>query len=284
MPTSAVIDAWELGLRLRERREQLGLTVSAAAKAIGTAQPNLSAIENGKRKITQRNLEGLVELFESSEAEAAGFDRLRIGAEHRDWYHQYAGLFNDDFIRYLGLEHGAESIRAFESCFIPGILQTRDYAHALLRSGSPYVRLTEVEPRLEARLARGRRLAGEKPLSLFVLLGESALRQQIGGPEVMRAQLDHLAETVETRENVEVRVLPFEVGAYPALGGAFWVMSFASPTLPEVVYQETLTYNTFIDQRQQVREYTVALAETTEQALDPADSLTLIRRLSEGMK
>ncbi|MEV0681636.1 helix-turn-helix transcriptional regulator [Actinosynnema sp. NPDC050436] len=283
MSTSAVIDAWELGLRLRERREQLGLTVSAAAKSIGTAQPNLSAIENGKRKITQRNLAGLVRLLELDEDEAAEFDRLRIGAEHRDWYHRYAGLFNDDFVRYLGLEHGARSVRAFESCFVPGILQTRDYAHALLRSGSPYVRLTEVEPRLEARLARGGLLEGDDPLSLFVLLSESALRQQIGGPEVMRRQLDHLAEVVEAKEHVDVRVLPFEAGAYPALGGAFWVMSFASPLLPEVVYQETLTYNTFIDQRHQVREYTVALAETTEQALDPADSLALIRRLSEGM-
>ncbi|WP_231905149.1 helix-turn-helix domain-containing protein [Saccharothrix espanaensis] len=279
-----MIDAWELGLRLRERREQLGLTVSAAAKAIGTAQPNLSAIENGKRKITQRNLAGLVELFEMSEPEAAEFDRLRIGAEHRDWYHQYAGLFNDDFLRHLGLEHGASAIHAFESCFIPGILQTRDYAHALFRSGSPYVRLTEVEPRLEARMVRAARLDGAEPLSLFALLSEAALRQRIGGPEVMRAQLDHLAAAIGTRDNVDVRVLPFEAGAYPALGGAFYVMSFASPTLPAVVYQETLTYNTFIDQRHHVREYTVALAETTEQALDSADSLALIRSLSEGMK
>ncbi len=284
MPTSAVIDAWELGLRLRERREQLGFTVSAAAKAIGTAQPNLSAIENGKRKITQQNLTGLVRLFELDQAETEALDQLRIGAERRDWYHKHAVLFNDDFLRYLGLEHGASSVQGFESCFIPGLLQSRDYAHALLRSGSPYVRLTEVEPRLETRLARRPRLDGDDPLRLSALISEAALHHRIGGTEVMRAQLDHLAEVVETHDNVELRVLPFSAGAYPALGATFYVLSFDSAVLPDVVYQETLTYNTFLDQLHQVREYTVALAETSEQALDSADSLAFIRELAREMK
>ncbi|RKT53440.1 helix-turn-helix domain-containing protein [Saccharothrix australiensis] len=284
MASSAVASAWELGLRLRERRDQLGLSVGGAAKAVRMQQPNLSAVETGRKRITEANLLKLGKLFELTDEEVGELCALRARTEQRDWYHRYSWLFGEDFLRYLGFEHAAAGQRIYESCFVPGALQTEEYATAVMTLGSPYNRLTEVEPRVEARLARlarRARLTGDDPIRLSVLLSEAVLRQRIGGTGVMRGQLEHLAAMSQL---VEIRVLPFGVGGYPALGGAFHLLAFSSAHLPELVYQETLTSTTLLERRQQVREYAVAYAESAEQALSPADSLAFIGEIAKEMK
>ncbi|WP_433270385.1 helix-turn-helix domain-containing protein [Actinosynnema sp. CS-041913] len=281
MASSAIASAWELGLRLRERRDQLGISVGGAAKAVGMQQPNLSAVESGRKKITEVNLLKLGELFEFGEEEIGELSALRARAEQRDWYHRYTWLFGEDFLRYLGFEHAAATQQIYESCFVPGPLQTKEYATAVMTTGSPYNRLTEVEPRVDARLTRQARLVGKDAIELSVLLSEAVLRQRIGGPEVMRRQLDHLAAVAP---QVEIRVLPFGVGGYPAMGGSFQVLTFASRHLPSLVYQETLTSTMILERRQQVREYTVAYAESASQALSPADSVEFIREAAKEMK
>ncbi|MBW4722512.1 helix-turn-helix domain-containing protein [Saccharothrix obliqua] len=280
MASSAIAAAWELGLRLRELRERAGLSVGGAARAVGMQQPNLSAVETGRKKITAVNLGKLLHRYELGEQESAELGALRERAERRDWYHQYGWLFGEDFMRYVGFEHAAATLRVHESCFVPGPLQTADYATAVLTTGAPYNRLTEVEPRLEARLARQRRLGGEDPIELVVLLDEAVLRHRIGGAVTMRAQLTHL---VAMSDRVEIRVLPFGVGGYPALGGSFHLLSFASTHLPDLVYQENLTSTTLLDRRRQVHEYAVAFAGSAERALSPADSREFIRQAAKEM-
>lgn len=282
MPTSAVVAAWELGLRLRERRDHLSLSVGGAAKAVRMQQPNLSAVEAGKKKLTAANLTKLAKLYEIEPAEREELEALRVGADQRDWYHEYAWLFGEDFLRYLGLEHGADHLQVYQSSLVPGPLQTADYAAAVIRGCSPYVRLTEFEPRMEVRQARQQRLTGNEPMRITALLSEAVLRQEVGGPEVMSAQLDHLATMVT--EHVEIRVIPFSAGAHAALGGPFHVLSFASPRLPDVAWQETLANFAIVDKPVQVREYAVVLAETTQIALDAKASVALIRKLSKELK
>jgi hypothetical protein len=284
MPTSAVVSAWELGLRLRERREHLSLSVGGAAKAVRMQQPNLSAVEAGKKKLTAANLAKLAKLYEIEPAEREQLDALRIGADHRDWYHQYTWLFGEDFLRYLGLEYGADHLQVYEGSLVPGPLQTADYAAAVIRGCSPYVRLTEFEPRMEVRQARQLQLAGEEPMRITALLSEAVLRQVVGGPEVMSTQLDHLATMATQHKNVEIRVIPFGVGAHAALGGPFHVLSFASPRLPDVAWQETLANFAIVDRPVQVREYAVVLAETTQIALGAEASVALIRKISKELK
>jgi transcriptional regulator with XRE-family HTH domain len=276
MPESAVVAAWELGLRLREHRDRLDLSTSIAAARTKTQSSNLSSVESGRKRITAVNLAKLAKLYALEPTELDDLEALRARAERRDWYHRYDWLFGETFLRYLGLEHGADQLKVYENCFIPGPLQTVAYATALIRSGSPYTRLTEAEPRVEARMARRGRLTGEQPLQITALLTEAVLCQRIGGAEVMRDQLLDLAE----RTHVCIRILPFRAGAYPALGGSFRLLSFGSAKLPDVVYQETLTSATIIEQRQQVREYAVALAESTTEALSPQDSIDLIREVA----
>lgn len=282
MVTSAVVAAWELGLRLRERRDNLDLSVGAAAKAVKMQQPNLSAVEAGKKKITAANLAKLAKLYEIEPDERDELETLRVRADQRDWYHRYNWL-GEDFLRFLGLEAGADHVRTYQSAVVPGPLQTTDYALAVIKGGSPYVRLTELEPRIEVRQARQQRLFDDEPPHVFALLTEAVLRQEIGGREVLRGQLDHLARLATDRDNVEIRVIPFVAGAHAALGGPFHVLSFDSPRVPDVVWLDTLTTFSIIERSERVREFVVVLAEASQRALDGQASIDLIRQIIEEL-
>ncbi|SCL27844.1 helix-turn-helix domain-containing protein [Micromonospora inyonensis] len=284
LASSPVVQAWELGLRLRQRREEVGLTAAAAGRAIGIIQAYVSGVESGRVKLPAKRLAQIVAAYEFEPDEAAELEELRAGAARRGWWQEYAQLFPAEFLRFLGYEAGAEHIRSYHPEVIIGLLQTEEYARAVIRGGTTTIRLTEVDRRVAVRLARQERLDGEHPLRLSVLLGEGALRQQVGGPVVMRAQLDHLVRLATERpEQIEIRVLPFSVGAHPAFGGPFQVLSFPSPRLPDLVWQEILTSIDIIDQSLRVNDYVVTFAETRELALGSDDSLDLIRRIAKEM-
>ncbi|WP_341718057.1 DUF5753 domain-containing protein [Micromonospora sp. FIMYZ51] len=284
LESSPVVQAWELGLRLRQRREEVGLTAAAAGRAIGIIQAYVSGVEAGRVKLPARRLAQIVTAYELEPEEAAELEALRAGAARRAWWHEYAQLFPAEFLRFLGYEAGAEQIRSFHPEAIHGLLQTEEYARAVIRGGTTTIRLTEVDRRVAVRMARQARLDGPHPLRVSAVLSEGALRQQVGGPAVMRAQLDHLVALATDRpEQFEIRVLPFTVGAHPAFGGPFEILSFPSPRLPDLVWQEILTSIDIIDQSVRVTDYVVTFAETRELALGSAESLDLIRRIAKEM-
>lgn len=282
MPTSAIVAAWELGLRLRERRDHLGLSVGAAAKAVKMQQPNLSAVETGKKKITTANLDKLAKLYEFEPDEHYELEALRVRADQRDWYHQYTWMLDDDFFRFVGLESGAVQLRTYQSSIVPGPMQTVDYAEAVIKGGKEWVRGTEVEPRMEVRQARQQRLSDDEPLRVSAVLSEAVLRQEVGGREVLRDQLEHL-EQLSNRDNIEVRVIPFAAGAHAALGASFQILSFPSSRLPDIVYLEALTRFTIIDRKLQVREFMSVFNESSRYALDDQASIDLIRQIREEL-
>jgi transcriptional regulator with XRE-family HTH domain len=183
--TSSVVQSWELGLRLRERREQLGLTAALVGKTTGIGGTNLSAIEGGKRRLTAAKLTDLAGVYDLSAPELAEWEAIRARAERHEWYHDYTTIYSEEFLRFLGLEAGAASERGYQAELIPGLLQTADYARATIKGGSPYIRPVEVGPRLESRLARQARLSGQSPLHLSVVINQAALLQQVGGPTVL---------------------------------------------------------------------------------------------------
>jgi transcriptional regulator with XRE-family HTH domain len=281
---SPTVQAWELGLRLRERREELGVTAVAAGRATGITQAYVSGVEAGRVKVPADRLAQLVKLYEIDKEEAAELEQLRVAATERAWWHQYSQLFPAEFLRFLGYEAGADNVRSYQGELLDGLLQTEDYARAVIRGGNTYVRLTEMERRVKVRIARQGRLDGEHPLRLTALVAEGALRQQVGGPEVMRAQLDHLANLMTERsEQIEIRVVPHTAGAHPALGGPFQILSFSSPRLPDLVWQEVLTSSDIIDQSSRVADYVVTFAESRERALSSDESLALIQRIAKEM-
>ncbi|WP_432907053.1 helix-turn-helix domain-containing protein [Micromonospora matsumotoense] len=284
MLSSPTVQAWELGIRLRERREELGMTAVAAGRASGITQAYVSGVEAGRVKLPADRLAQLVKIYELDPAEAAELEELRVAAMRRAWWHQYSQLFPAEFLRFLGYEAGAEQIRSYHNELLHGLLQTEEYARAVIRGGNTYVRLTEMERRVGVRMARQGRLTTAPQLRLSTVIAEGALRQQVGGPAVMRAQLEHLATLMTKRpEHIGIRVMPFSAGAHPALGGPFQILSFPSARLPELVWQEVLTSSDIIDQSSRVADYVVTFAEAQERALNSEDSLALIRRIAEEM-
>jgi transcriptional regulator with XRE-family HTH domain len=280
--TSPVIKAWELGIRLREYREQAGLTATETAKGIGVTQGHVSAVEAGRPKLTADRLVQLCKLYDIGAEERAELESLRQGANEKMWWHDYSGIFSSELLKFFGLEAGAECVRSYHSELIYGLFQTEDYTRALITGGAPHVRLTEVERRVDARMARQARLTGRDPLQISCLLSESALRQSIGGRKVMAAQLDHLVQ-LSREPNIELRVLPFSRGVHPSIGAPYQVLSFESPRLHDVVWQEILTSTAIVDGRDEVADYVLTFHATQRLALSKDESIDFIRTIRKEM-
>ncbi|SFT89820.1 Helix-turn-helix domain-containing protein [Actinopolyspora lacussalsi subsp. righensis] len=283
-PPSSTVAAWELGLRLREEREALDFTAVEAAGRIGIAQNYLSDIERGKRKISEAKLDELIDVYGLDAEEYRELVELRSDAVLRGWWSKFSGLFDQDVLRYFGYEHGAEAVRTYESLLIPGLLQTNSYARAVISSDTPNIPVSEVERRVEARAIRQQRLFGEEPLRLTVAISEAALRQQVGGPEVHAEQLEHLIKVIEQLpESLKLLVVPFDAGAHGALGAStFHIVSFPSPKLPNLVWQETVTSTDVIDNPIRVHQYSLTYEEVVKHAYDRSVSLRFIREALGG--
>jgi transcriptional regulator with XRE-family HTH domain len=281
--TSPVVKGWELGLRLRERREQLGLTATSVAKRIPCTQTFISMTEAGRPKLTAARLAQLCRIYDIDTDEAAELEQLRLGANEKAWWQEYSGLFSAELQRYFGFEAGAEQVRSYHTEVVHGLLQTEDYARAVIAGGSPYIRLTEVDRRVSARMLRQARLIADDPLHISCVMGESALLQQIGGPRTMRAQLEHMAELCE-RKSIDIRVVPFSAGAHPALGAPFEILSFHSARLRDIAWQEVLTATDIVDAPDRVNEYVATFGEVARKALSAADSRDLMWKTAKELE
>lgn len=284
MTSSPVVARWDLGRRLREKRDLLGLTGAAAGRLVGLSPTFLSDVENGKKNLPEDKLEALVRSYEFDPDEATELRALRIEAGQRGWWSQFGGLFAPEVLRMYGYEYGAKVVLSFDSNLIPGLLQTRDYARAVIESGSPNVRLAEADRRIEARMHRQRRLTDAQPLRLTAVIGEAALHQQIGGPHVLAGQLQHLATMIEQlTDTLDLLIVPFTAHGHAAIGGSFYLFTFPSPTLPNLAWLQTLTGGEIVEDPTTVREYSIAHASAVEVALSNSDSLDLIKQRARDM-
>lgn len=281
-PLSPAVACWALGLRLREKRESRGLTSANAAKLIGITSAYLSEVEHGKKTMAVDRLDDLIADYGFAEDEAEELRSLREQACLRGWWANYGTLFNAELLRFFGLEHGAERIHSFDSSVVNGLLQTEDYAHAIIEAGSPNVRLAESSRRVRCRMTRQKRITEDNPPRFCAVMSEAALRQEIGGRRVLKAQLEHMAGLIDQYpETLEIRIVPFEANGYGAIGGStFTVMSFPEGTLPTLLWQETVTSTLLCSDEVTVREYVVALSGAMDCSLSREDSLEFIRKAS----
>jgi transcriptional regulator with XRE-family HTH domain len=272
-----VVANWELVIRLRERREQLGITVNDITNELNFTRNWWSAIENERRLIPESTLVTVFDILKFNEQERHELLELRENATKNGWWNNYSALFSGELRRLFGLEQGAQGVREFETLLIPGLLQTKEYARAIMRS-EPTIRKVEVEQRVEARLRRQERLHGSDPLEVSVILSEAALRQQIGGTDVLRGQLDHLLKLIE-QENIEIRIIPFTATACALFGaGTLYLLDFHSPRLPMVAWQETVTTRSTITDATQVRDITMAFNEARERAEEGRETKKIIEK------
>ncbi|GAB2977858.1 helix-turn-helix domain-containing protein [Saccharothrix stipae] len=286
MTLSPSVSGWELGLRLRERRELMDITAVSAGQAIGTSQSYISGVESGKLKINARKLAELAAVLDFDEAEVEELQELREVAAKRAWWSSYSAMFSAEVLRYFGFEAGAESIRAYSAGMITSLLQTEDYAMAIMNGGAPSIRLAEANRRVEVRMKRQERLAGDDPIRLTTVITESGLRQMVGGREVMAAQLRHLAAEIDRRpDTLDVRIVPFSADYHNAIGGStFYILGFASSRLPDLVWQETVSTTDLIDQPMRIREYSLAHGQAMDYALDRVQSRDLIEQIGKEIE
>ncbi|MDA3648628.1 helix-turn-helix domain-containing protein [Saccharopolyspora indica] len=281
-PISPTVACWALGRRLREIREEIGLTSGAASKVIGVTSAYLSETEHGKKTLVLEKLDTLMAEYGVEDAEAQELRTLREQAVQRGWWGKYSGIFGNDLLRFFGFEHGAESVQAYDSGLMNGLLQTEDYARAISDASTGNLRMAEVDRRITCRMTRQLRLTGDDPLRFNAVMSEAVLRQEIGGPEVLRTQLEHLLTLIDDLpDTLDLRVVPFSSRGHEALGGsAFYLMTFPNGRLPTVLWQETVTSTQLIIDPMTVREYSIAHKTAVQAALSREESRSLIKKIS----
>jgi hypothetical protein len=262
----------------------MGIDVKQITQALGFSRNYWSAVENERKVLSAESMRKLLDLLEFGPEERAEMLALRDVAKERGWWSSYSGLFDSELRRLFGLENGADSIRDYENLLIPGLLQTSDYARSLMQPDVT-VRRVEIEQRLKVRLRRQQRLTGEDPLRFTAIVSEAALRQQIGGPTVLRGQLEHLSEMIERHpNNLEVRIVPFAATHCPMFGGStVHLLSFANALLPTVGWQETVTTWGVIDDYVQVRDLIAAYDSALGRTLSQSDSLAMVQEYAQEL-
>ena len=193
---------------------------------------------------------------------------LARNANTQGWWHRYGDVLPGWFQSYLGLEAAAAVIRTYEVQFVPGLLQTDEYARAVIRLGHSRARNAEIERRVSLRVARQLPLTRANPPQLWAVVDEAVLRRPIGGIDVMRAQVEALLEAI-TLPNVRLQVVPFHVGGHAGAGGAFTILRFPDEDLPDVVYIEQLTSSLYLDKRDDVDHYAEAMERLCDEAPPP---------------
>ncbi len=274
-----------LGAHLRRLREARGISRGAAGHEIRASESKMSRLELGRVGCKYRDVEDLLTFYEVvDEAERAPILALARDANKPGWWRGFADVLPNWFELYLGLESAATVIRIYEAQFIPGLLQTEDYARALIAQSAAdgVVAVEGIEPRVRMRLKRQEILAQPHPPQLWAVLDEAVVRRQVGGPAVMRAQLKHLIALSE-QPNLTIQVMPLGFGAHHAEGGAFTILRFAEPELSDVVYLEYLTDAVYVDKPQDVDFYSEAMDRLAGNSTLPATFARFLEKITAGM-
>jgi transcriptional regulator with XRE-family HTH domain len=262
-----------LGTQLRRLRESRGISAQEAAKAIRGSESKISRIELGRNSVREVDIADLLNLYGINDStEREQLLTLASQANQQGWWHRYQDILPAWFQSYIGLEESAESIRSFDAQFVPGLLQTEDYAAAVIRLGSyspeETDRLVYLRKERQSRFASG-------GLRLRAIIDETALRRPVGSPSVRRAQLEHLLE-ISDRPGLTIQITPFLTGASYAAPGSFSILRFATDDLPDVVYLEQLTSAMYLDKRPDVERYTEAFDLISATSTTPEQTTELI--------
>ncbi|OON74750.1 helix-turn-helix domain-containing protein [Streptomyces tsukubensis] len=244
-----------LGRRLQDLRERAGFSRDEAAKVLRVAPATVRRMETAEVSLKIPYLQLLLQSYGITADEAEAFVSLAEEANKPGWWQRFHDILPGWFSMYVSLEGAAGLIRTYEPHFVPGLLQTEEYALAVMRSGaigrtSP----EEIERHVALRMQRQALLDREDAPRLWVVMDETALRRPAGGSDVMRDQIDKLLEA-SLRPNVTLQVAEFAAGPHPGTYGPFVLFRFAVPELPDMVYSEYLTGAVYLDARPEVATY-----------------------------
>jgi transcriptional regulator with XRE-family HTH domain len=260
----------EFGALLRGLRAERGWTVEQVAQRLLCSPSKVSRMETGQRGASARDVRDLCDLYEVDEEQRDHLTRLAKEGKQRAWW-QPLGL---PYSTYVGLETEATSICDYGVGVMPGLLQTSDYARAVVRSAVPRWVPDVVEQRVQGRLARQRVLMADDPPRFDAVIDEAVLHRVVESPAVMRAQLAHLLEVTKL-PNVSLRVVPYDAGVMPAVN-KFIILGFASPTVRDVVFIEGLTGDLYLDDIADVEAYNLAFRALCDVAATPERTRAMI--------
>ncbi|MFF8103976.1 helix-turn-helix domain-containing protein [Streptomyces sp. NPDC014986] len=240
-----------LGRRLQEMRLAAGVSLEGAADALRVKPLTIRRLEKAEVALKPLYVEKLLQTYGAGRQEVDEFVDLAERANEPGWWHAYRDVVPSWFTAYVSLESGARTLRTYEPHYVTGLLQTRDYARAVLRGGFPNDDAEALERRVDLRLRRQSLLEQADAPTLWVVMEEAVLHRVVGDATVMRDQLDRLLEVSEL-EHVSVDVVPFTAGAHVGACAPFTYFRFDEPELPDVVYSEILSASMYLDQRADV--------------------------------
>ncbi|MGH3828280.1 MAG: helix-turn-helix domain-containing protein [Pseudonocardiaceae bacterium] len=282
----ATVRRWQLTEMLRQLREQAHLTHDQVIAELRQGQgrwsrPKLSRIENRAQGVKPREVEQLLDVYNVTDyAVRERLIELASTAHERGWLIDIRKNLPEDFHAFLNWEVTLVESRQFETLLVPGLLQTAEYARALITGVNRGLAEDEVERRVAARITRQQILTRTTPPHLHVILDAGLLERPVGTPRVMRNQLRRLVEAIDT-PNITIQVLPKSVGANPALEGPFSILTLPDP-IPDVGYSEGPGRAVYIEDRDDVRTYTLRFGILTEQSLSQAASMKLITEAAKS--
>jgi transcriptional regulator with XRE-family HTH domain len=283
MPSSPTVWRRWLAFELTRLRKQAGLEQKDVAKALRCTVTKVSYLENAERPVVLRDLdEVLLPLYQVPEDRWPTYLQAAKNSRQKGWWERYGTDAVPEWLSlYIGLEQGAEQLRSYDAQLITGVLQTEDYANAIVRRGTAELTEDQIARRVEFRTTRSRVLTREPdPLRLWIVLDEAALRRVVGTPTTMHHQLNHLADAAE-QAKITVQVLPFDHGAHPGMQGPFTILDFPWPTDPGVVYIEHRCGAFYLEEPDEIKAHTVAFEHLCAHALRPDESVTMIRNVAK---
>ncbi|MBB5826145.1 MULTISPECIES: helix-turn-helix transcriptional regulator [Micromonospora] len=272
-----------LGAQLRRLREASGVTREGAGWEIRSSESKISRMELGRVGFKERDVADLLSLYGVTDAtEREALLKLARDANSPGWWHRYGDVLPSWFQSYLGLEAAAALIRSYEVQFVPGLLQTPEYARAVVLLGHRGAGADEIDRRVSLRMQRQELLRRPRPPQLWAVVDEAALRRPIGGPQVMHDQLTALIEATRA-SHVRLQIIPFDAGGHAAAGGAFTILRFGDQDLPDIVYIEQLTSAIYLDKREDLDYYAAAMERLCVEAEPPERTPELLTRLRDEL-
>lgn len=269
-----------LAAELRRLRGAADMSREVASAQTGINYATLYRIETARARPQMRTLATLLTLYGVATEQRDYLTILCREAAEQGWLRPYHSDLPEEYTAYISFEAEAAGVRNYESLFIPGLLQTEEYARAVIRGGLPMASQQEVEDRVQARIERQQVLIKDNPLKLWAIVDEAALRRLAGGKRVMRVQLQRLVEAV-AEPHITLQIIPFSSGAHAGMPGAFVLIDFSDPMDTDLIYIDSMAGDLFLESDADIKRYTSIFDNLRAVALSPDDSATTIAELAK---
>lgn len=269
-----------LGLELRRLREASGVTIDSVAERLECSASKISRIETGHIGASTRDVRDILAIYGVDGDGAEELVQVAREARQKGWWHLYGAVLTG---AYVGLEAAAAAVRAYEAQLVPGLIQTPDYARAVIRAARPDISIEELDRRIHVRRIRQSLLTQDDPIDLWVVLDEAVFHRIVGDVSVMSCQLDRLVEAAEL-PNVTLQVLPFSAGAHAGMDGTFVILEYEEAVDPDVVFAENAAGGLFLEKDDELARYRFIFDHLRASALPPNTSVDVIAARAKELR